>query len=178
MSSESLYRRVLGSRFDELHPNLRRFHGSSNGGAAIGRFRVRRHSSRLGGTLAALAGLPANSDDTEVRVVVSCVGAGELWVRSFAGVPLPTRQTLRSGLLIEQAGPTHFGFTLNVVNGGMVFVTRRVWMFGVSLPSAVAPVLGATVTPTERGWTVCVRMCLPLLGPFLEYEGEVIPQWK
>lgn len=89
-----------------------------------------------------------------------------------------TLQSMRRGLLIEQAGPTHFGFALDVLNGGMVFRSTRVWLFGVELPRELAPSIHATVVPTDRGWTAAVWLAVPVLGPILDYEGEVIPQWK
>jgi hypothetical protein len=174
---EPLYRRVLGTQFAELHPILRRFHTSAGGMIGIGRFRVRRHPGRLRGTLAALLRLPPTSDATEVRLGVFPAGAGERWVRSFDGIPLVTLQTWRGGLLIEQAGPAHFGLAVEVLNGGMVFRSKRVWLFGVELPGDLAPSIRATAVPTDRGWTADVRLSVPLLGPLLDYEGEVIPQW-
>jgi hypothetical protein len=173
---EPLYRRVLGKRFDQLHPVLRRFHSTPNA-VGVGRFRVRRHPGRFRELLATFSRFPPTSDATEVLLRVLPAGAGERWVRSFDGVPLVTLQTVRGGVLIEQAGPTHFGFAIEVLNGGMVFRSTRVWLFGVELPRALAPSLYATVNPTECGWKAAVRMSVPLLGPLLEYEGEVIPQW-
>ncbi len=178
MQPEPLYRRVLGSTFADLHPNLRRFHESPGSAVGVGHFRVRRHPGRLRGTLASVLGLPPASDAAEVRLNITVLGAGERWVRSFNGKPLITLQTVRQGLLIEQAGPTHFGFAPSVFNGGLVFRSIRVWLFGVELPCELAPSLHATVVPTERGWFASVQMCVPVLGPVLDYEGEVIPQWK
>ncbi len=178
MQRESLYRRVLGSRFAALHPTLQRFHDAPGGALGVGRFRVRRHVGRLRGPLASLLGLPPASDAAEVRLTVSAAGAGERWVRTFDGKPMVTLQSMRRGLLIEQAGPTHFGFALDVLNGGMVFRSTRVWLFGVELPRELAPSIHATVVPTDRGWTAAVWLAVPVLGPILDYEGEVIPQWK
>jgi hypothetical protein len=84
---------------------------------------------------------------------------------------------MRCGLLIEQAGPTHFGFAIDVLNGGMVFRSIHVWLFGIELPASLAPSIHATAIPTNTGWKAAVRMSMPLLGPLLDYEGEVTPQW-
>ena len=175
MPREPLYCRVLGSRFAELHPLLRQFHTSPGTATGAGRFRVHRHPGRLIGLLASLLDFPPPSAAAEVLLTVVPTGTGERWIRSFDGKPFVTLQTLRRGLLIEQAGPTHTALAVEVLNGGMVFRSSRVWLFGVELPGPLAPSIHATVTPTDRGWMAAVRLSAPLLGPILDYEGEVIP---
>ena len=176
MTPEPLYRRLLGSRFDQLHPTLQHFHTLPNV-FGVGRFRVRRSPRRLVALAAALFGLPASTDAAEVLLTVTRVGAGERWVRSFDGRPFVSMQTARRGVLIEQAGPTYLEFALDVLNGGMVFRSERVWLLGVALPERVAPAIHATVTAAGAGWATAVRVSVPFLGTLLEDEGEVIPQW-
>jgi hypothetical protein len=172
-----LYRRVLGDWFAELHPTLRRFHSSAEGGAGRGRFRVTRSARWPGRLLASLLRLLPAQESVEVRLKVSPRGAGERWERVFGDSSLVTFQSARVGLLIEEAGPLHFGFAVEVVQGGMRFRARRVWLFGLPLPGWCSPSVDAVVVPNERGWAVTVRLTLPLLGPLLGYEGEVVPQW-
>src|SRR2546426_12757408 len=97
--SDTLYCRVLGDRFADLHPTLRRFHSSAEGGEGLGCFRVTRSRRWPGELLANLLRLPPAQDSVEVRVKVSPKGTGERWVRSFGGSPLVTFQTARGGLL-------------------------------------------------------------------------------
>ncbi len=177
MPREPLYRRVLGSQFEQLHPILQRFHTTPGVAVAHGRFRVHRHTSRLCGALASILGLPPASDAAEVLLRVTPTGAGEEWVRSFDGKPFVSMQTVRGGLLREQSGPAHFTLALEVLNRGMVFRSTRVWLFGVPLSDALSPSIHATVVPTDRGWAATVCLSASLLGPILDYEGEVIPQW-
>jgi hypothetical protein len=174
--AETLYGRVLGDRFADLHPTLRRFHSSVEGGEGHGRFRVTRSPRWSGKLVADLLRLPPAQDAVEVRLKVSPEGAGERWVRSFGNSPFVTYQTARGGLLLEQAGPVRFGFALEVVGGGMRFHTRRVWLLGLPLPCWCRPSVEAMVVPNEQGWAVSVRLALPLLGPLLCYEGNLVLQ--
>src|SRR5262245_55947987 len=100
--SQPLYQRVLGSQFDQLHPILRRFHATPYA-VGTGRFRVRRHPGQIRERLATLLRFPPTNDATDVLLKVLPAGAGERWERSFDGIPLVTLQTVRGGLLIEQA---------------------------------------------------------------------------
>src|SRR5205823_1320361 len=108
-----------------------------------------------------------------VRLEVSPRGAGgELWVRAFPGWPFVTTQTAGRGLLLERDGPVCFGFALDVVEGGgMTFTTKEFRVVGFPLPLWAAPSVRAVVAPNEGGWTVTVRMRLPVVGDLLEYHG-------
>ena len=174
---QTLYQRVLGERFADLHPALRRFHSSEADISGVGLFRVIHHPGWLRRMVAFVAGLPPAGDAVAVRLEVSPTGTGERWVRSFAGRPLVTFQTVEGGLLMERGGPICFGLVLEVVEGGMTFRTRRAWLLGIPLPKWIAPNVEAEVVPNEAGWRAEVRLRLPLLGRILDYEGEVVPQW-
>jgi hypothetical protein len=173
----TLYQRILGERFADLHPVLRRFHSFLEGGSGVGRLQVIRYPGRLRKLLAAALRLPPARDATEVRLEVSPTGTGERWERSFSGWSLVTRQTARGALLVEHAGPICFGLAVDVVDRGMVFQTRRVWLLGLPLPRWIAPAVEAKVVPNGEGWTVQVRLTFPGVGPLLQYRGEVFPQW-
>ena len=174
---ETLYQRVLGARFADLHPVLRRFHSSTGRITGIGLFRVIHHGGWFRKLLVRLMGLPAAGDAIEVTLEVTPTGAGERWVRSFAGRPLVTVQTAEGDLLMERGGPIRFGIVLGVAEGGMTFRSRSVWFLGVPLPRWLGPAIEAEVVPHGEGWNVVVRLRLPVVGQLLEYRGEVIPQW-
>jgi hypothetical protein len=169
----TLYQRVLGDRFDLLAPALRRFHSSPAGGRGRGVFKVIRPPGLLG----TLLGLPPAGDDVPMTLVVRGTPRGEKWVRTFAGIPVVTHQWCEGGLLMERSGPVTFGFALDVVGGGLAFRRVRALAVGVPLPAWLAPSAEALASPTDSGWHVSVRLSLPFLGPFLGYEGKVIPEW-
>lgn len=173
----TLYQRVLGERFDALHPVLRRFHSSETHIAGRGLFRVVHHPGWLRKLLLVVLRFPKAGEAIEVRLEVSPSASGERSVRSFAGRPLVTRQTAEGGLLMERVGPLCFGLAVEVVGGGLTFRTRRTWMLGVPLPTWFAPSVEADVVPNGEAWGVAVRLALPLVGRLLDYEGEVVPRW-
>jgi hypothetical protein len=167
----TLYQRVLGDHFASLAPPLQRFHSSPGRATGHGKFKVIRPPGLLG----ALPGLPMAGDDVPMRLVVTPVGRGELWERTLGTVPVVTHQWCRDGLLMERSGPITFGFRLEVVDGGLVFHCERVWAVGVPLPLWFAPSATALVVPSDAGWHVDVCLGLPVVGSFLGYQGEAIP---
>jgi hypothetical protein len=173
---EPLYQRVLGPKFDELHPTLRRFH-SLPGGTASGRFRVTHAPGRLRRLLLRLMPLPRAGENLDVPLTVSLRGDGELWVRGFPGSPFVTIQTERGGLLMERSGLVVFGFKLGVVDGSMTFTMTKFRVAGIPLPLWLGPSVNAVEVANDNGWTVTVRMALPVFGHSLEYHGEVTPKW-
>ena len=174
----TLYQRVLGERFDALHPVLRRFHSSETPIVGRGLFRVVHHPGWLRKMLLFVLRFPKKGEAVEVRLEVTPSEAGEHWVRAFPGRPLVTRQTAEAGLLMERGGPLCFGLAVEVVAGGLTFRTCRTWMLGVPLPSWFAPRVDVDVVPSAEAWTVAVRLALPLVGRLLDYEGEMVPVWK
>jgi Domain of unknown function (DUF4166) len=176
-ANDTLYQRLLGSSFSYLHPILRRFHSCPEGAKAVGRFQVVRYPGRIRRLLADLIRLP-HSGSTDVRLVVAPYTDGECWVRSFGPATIVTFQSTAASLLVERHGVVSFGLGVAVVDGGMVFQTRRVWFFGVPLPYSLRPSILATVVPDERGWSLSVRLTVPWIGHLLQYRGEVSPQWK
>jgi hypothetical protein len=173
----TLYQRVLGDRFDALHPVLRRFHSSETPLTGRGLFRVVHHPGWLRKFLLVVLRFPAKGEAVEVLLEVTPSAAGERWVRLFAGRPLVTWQSAGGGLLMERAGPLRFGLAVEVVDGGLTFRTRRTWILGVPLPGWLAPRVEADVVPSGEGWNVAVRLTLPLVGRLLDYEGDVVPRW-
>ena len=174
---ETLYQRVLGSRFADLHPVLQRFHSSRERMVGVGLFRVTHQLGWFRRLLVKCMGLPPAGEAVEVSVEVSPTEAGERWTRSFAGRPLVTFQTAKGDLLMESGGPIRFGIALAVADGGMTFRTRSAWFLGVPLPRWFGPSVDAEVVPKGEGWGVVVSLTLPLVGRLLEYRGEVIPRW-
>lgn len=171
----TLYRRLLGDRFTELHPCLQDFHGNPTGGSGHGQFRVRHPAGWLTGRLAALLGLPPAGNQVPLSLRVRTDGDAERWVRRFGTHSLCSVQWQQGGLLVERAGAIRFGLEVSLAGAGMRFRTRRVWFLGVPLLRVLAPSVEADVVPDEQGWTIRVEVRLPLLGPLLQYEGHVTP---
>ncbi|MGI8981498.1 MAG: DUF4166 domain-containing protein [Pirellulaceae bacterium] len=177
MENQSLYQRVLGERYQQLHPLLREFHGRSEV-RAEGTFRIIRPPQLFKRLLGSLLGMPAAAENVPTILTVATIKNAEKWVRSFGKFRMATWQWSWQHLLLERSGPVTFGIHLEIVDGGMHFVCKRVWLLGIPLPLWIAPSVLAVVTPLQHGWHAKVQLMFPLIGEMLRYEGEIYPQLK
>lgn len=176
MVSASLYRRILGARYDELPEVLRRFHEAPGGGRARGTLRVERPPGRFRNALASLLGLPEAGNDVAVRLEVFVEGDRERWVRHIGGRRLVTVEWARGELLMEAIGPTSFSSALVVDGASLRYEFRRAWIVGVPLPGSLSPVVDGSADAGDGGWRVTVRIAAPVLGELVRYEGWVEPE--
>ncbi|WP_422931897.1 DUF4166 domain-containing protein [Singulisphaera sp. PoT] len=176
MAPPSLYRRILGDRFDALPEVLRRFHDSPRGGRARGTLRVERAAGVCQNALASVLGLPRAGDVVEVRLEVEVVGDRERWVRHLQGRTMKTVQYARGGLLVESIGPSAFASELILDGPFLNLEFRRAWVLGVPLPKRLAPLVDGRVVAGEGGWQLAVRVEVPILGELVRYEGWIEPE--
>jgi hypothetical protein len=170
-----LYRRILGDRFDELPPVLQRFHDSSGGGEASGKFEVTGSGGRLRNLITWLMGLPPVASHVPVELKVAVEGSRERWSRSFGSHLMETVQSTSDGLLIEAAGPVRFAFQIEIENQVTHFRCARVSCWSIPLPRFVAPRVEATVESRDQGWHIHVRVAIPGAGVIRDYAGLMIP---
>jgi hypothetical protein len=173
MAARSLYRRLLGARFDALPEVLRRFHDAPGGGRARGTLQVERAAGPLRNALASFLGLPRTGTDALVRLEVEIEGDRERWVRHIQGRRLETVQWARGDLLMESYGPTAFASALVVEESGLRYEFRRAWVIGIPLPRRLAPRVDGDVSAGEGGWRLAVRIESPFLGELVRYRGWV-----
>jgi Domain of unknown function (DUF4166) len=176
MASPSLYRRILGTRFDALPPVLRRFHGASEGGQARGRFRIERGTGRLRNALASLLGLPIAGSDVPVQLHVKVEGERERWIRDFGGHRVVTVQWAWNDVLMESAGLTSFSTALVIDGSRLRYLFLRAWFAGIPLPRWLSPSVESYVDAGETGWRVVVQIFAPFLGELVRYEGWIEPE--
>ena len=108
MSELTLYQRVLGERYQELHPLLQEVH-RRNGLRAEGTFRIirpQRWFSRLVGTV---LGMPAAAENVPTVLTVTVAADTERWERQFGTYRMATWQWGWKDLLLERSGPVTFG---------------------------------------------------------------------
>jgi hypothetical protein len=176
MSAPSLYRRILGPRFDALPAVLRRFHDDIGGGQARGNFRVERAEGRLRNGLASLLGLPRSGTDVQVRLQVVVEGDRERWIRDFDGHRVVTVQWARGDLLMESTGWNSLSAALVIEGSRLRYVFRRAWFAGIPLPLWLSPSVESHVDAGETGWRVVVQIFAPFLGELVRYEGWIEPE--
>jgi Domain of unknown function (DUF4166) len=175
MASLSLFRRILGARFDELPEVLQRFHGSTTGGQARGTFLVERGKGWLRNAVASLLGMPKAGKDVPVRLEVVVEGERERWFRHFPGQSLSSLQWAERGLLLESFGLGCFAFELVIDGPRLRHEFRRAWFAGIPIPRALAPFVDGWLDAGDKGWLVVVHVVFPFLGEIVHYEGWVEP---
>lgn len=173
---QSLYRRILGQRFDSLPEALRRFHDTPGGGRAHGTLQVERASGWLSNALASLLGLPEAGKNISTVVEVKVEGDRERWVRDFEGRRVETVQWMHGELLMESFGATTFSSVLTIDGSCLHYEFRRAWVAGIRLPRRLAPFVDGRVYAGDGGWRVAVRVNAPLLGELVHYEGWIEPE--
>ncbi|PRP91373.1 hypothetical protein ENSA5_55840 [Enhygromyxa salina] len=176
----TLYEAVLGEGFAALPATLRHFHGRPAGGEARGTVRVSRGRGLLARLAAWLMRAPAPGEGVAVVLAVAVERDREVWMRSFAGQPMVTRQWRVGPDLVEAVGPSRLHFELHADAEGMVFEQRRCTLLGLPVPRVLAPrvcaraLVGAS-TPADA-WELHVSVALPLVGVVVEYSGTMIAE--
>jgi len=124
----TVYQQALRERFEELHPDLRRFLGSERGGSAAGRLRVMRVGGVLRGLAASALGIPP-AGEYELRLHVSPQGGKQRWVRRFGEHVLETSLSEQDGLLLESTSQRGHLTRSRGERGGADSLDRRVRIY-------------------------------------------------
>jgi len=172
----SLYRRILGPRFDVLPAPLRRFHDDPAGGRGRGRFVVDRGRGRLARMLGGVLRFPAAGHDVPVTLRVSVEGDRERWMRDFGGTRLTSVQEGGEHWLRERIGPFRFRFRVSADPSGMTFRLDRVSIGAIPLPRFFAPWIEVDVLGEEDGWRVRLQVSWSWVGRILAYDGRIVPE--
>ncbi len=174
-----LFRKVLGSAFDDLQPRLRELHESLATRDWHGFAEVRRGQGIMAQMISALFGFPKAANQVPVSVTITPEKDGERWTRDFGGRRFSSVQSPGSGkdtyLLLERFGIVTVALALVLHDGRLAFVPRRWRVLGVPLPGFLLP-SGASFE-TQEGNDFCfdIDISLPLIGPIVAYKGRLQP---
>lgn len=172
-----LFAQLLGEDFERLPPALRALHSVARRQLFAGQGQVRRGGHPLVAPCAWLARLPPTAAELPVQVEFLVDAGGEQWRRRFGGHPMVSRLWPHRGLLRERLGALRFEFALRVQGDEIHWRARRAWLFGL-LP--LPPRWFAQVRCREREhagrYEYLVDVSLPLIGPFIRYEGWLEPR--
>lgn len=168
----SLFRRLLGRRFDALPAQVRLVHGS--GGRFEGAAVARAGRGPFARGLARLVGLP-RSGLTSVAVDIERAADGEVWTRRFGPRAFRSRLVPADGIgqFEERVGPLRLRFDLRPTPIGVMW--RLVgWRLGpLPLPFALAPRVLARGEARAGGYGFTVVVAHALLGPIFAYRGSL-----
>jgi len=172
-SKNSLYRRVLGSRFDELEPRIREFHDATNPIEVRGEFNVLRGPSLFGNFLTDRSHFPRSCEALPVSLRVEPTPAGERWYRSFGDSVVESWQCEEHGLLAERFGSLVMYLHAEVVAGALEVTDIRSTFRGIPLPPFLTPRVYAHGIDNDGGIQVLVRISSSPFGLLVEYRGAV-----
>jgi hypothetical protein len=117
--------------------------------------------------------MPNSGVDVPVRLVVTVEGTRERWTRQVGDRTLTTVQWEVAGLLLESFGPITLATSLKVDGCNLSYQFERAWFAGIPLPRWLAPSATSEVRAGEGGWFVSTRICAPVVGEIVHYEGWV-----
>lgn len=176
----AVYRQVLGSRFEELAPQLQRLHDVTAPQAWVGRSDVTRGTGLVARIVATLAGLPRSGTAQHLRVTFTPVGEGasasEVWERLFSGRLFRTRQWCAGEHIVEAAGLVRFVFRPVVTAGVLTLQLEGFCVLGLPVPRILHPRVRTREHEAQGRYSFEVEAGLPLVGLLVRYEGWLEPE--
>jgi hypothetical protein len=174
VSAAPLYRRLLGSRFNELAPALRRLHDVTGSMTAQGRAEVTVGKGLLAQIVLILFGLPP-AGACDIAISFTPDKEREIWQRSFGGHELSSVEYLRQGasgpLLVERIGAVTVAQKPLVEKGCLRLVIQS-WRFcGVPMPLRLAPCSDVLEYECEGRFHFDVALSHPWIGLIVRYRG-------
>jgi len=175
----SLYRRVLGSRYDVMSEPLRVLHDMNNGEAA-GRAEIDGAATLVGRVVAKLFGFPSSGSDVATVVRFTTRDGRETWQRDFAGHRFKSIQYMGSGrwagLLVERFGAVVFAMEVPVSATGLDLQIVGGSVLGIRLPKILFPIIAAGERIDAQGrFRFEVEIGLRLIGRLVRYRGWLEP---
>lgn len=169
----SLFRRLIGERFEALPMPLRAIHGGAASRTYAGQCRVDRGNGLLSRLCGAVSSLPPAGDAVAVRVSIESDAQGETWTRDFDGCKMRSTLKERGGLLEERLGPTVFRIALTTDGGAIDWRVVGVSSLGIPLPAAWFGQVTARESLEGERYRFDVRAELPLAGLLVHYRGTL-----
>ena len=170
----SLYRRVLGSAYEEMPAAWRALHDS---GASTwkGQCVCDPAETWAGRLISRLFRFPVSDSEAPISVEFAMSGAGETWTPRIGRRVMRSRQYIgvrgRRGAVVEQFGPLAFDLDLPIEKGRMDLVMTGARFLGVSLPRWCWPHVRAFETGAEGRFRFDVEISLPGIGRLVRYRG-------
>ncbi|TCQ72942.1 saccharopine dehydrogenase-like NADP-dependent oxidoreductase [Ochrobactrum sp. BH3] len=181
-SDTSLYRRLLGTAFNDLPPCLQELHDSQLARQWTGYAQIKRGRGVLARIISSLIGLPSEGTQVPVSVTFCPENGAERWERNFGGKRFSSMQSQGTGkdqyLLKESFGLISVALAL-VLEGDRLYLIPRNWrLLGVPLPKFLLP-RGASFEAEERDrFCFDVNISVPLVGLIVAYRGTLEPNAK
>jgi hypothetical protein len=98
-------------------------------------------------------------------------GGVERWTRDFGGHRFSSELSAMGSRIVERFGPLRFVFDLPSGPDGLEMKLRGWSAFGIPLPLALAPRIGAREWEEEGRFRFEVAASLPIAGEIVRYSG-------
>lgn len=169
-NSTPVFEQLLGPRFDELPPTVRRLHADQGFRRWHGEVEVERGRGWLSRLCAWATRLPPAGRGP---IVVEIVAAPEReqWTRFVARHAMHSTLWADDGLLCERLGLVEFGFALEGTGGALVWRVARVRAMGLPLPARWLNGVVAREFEHEGRYRYDVAARLPVAGLLVHYRG-------
>ena len=172
--TDSLYRRVLGARFDALDAPVQRLHSRGGHWHCPGRCRIEPAQGGMARLLARALGLPRAAADAAFRFEMRVDESGETWIRHFPHRAMCSRQFgAGPGLLGECLGPARFAFRPEADGGSLVLDLVDLRVFGLRWPRRLFPQVRAQERGEGSRFAFDVDVRLGPLGRLVAYRGHL-----
>ncbi len=175
-----LYKRVLGTAFETLPPQIQDMHTVLSEHTAEGRASVERGRNIISRAIGFVFGFPDASSDVPVTVHFKVTGGAETWTRTFGRQSFSSVQSEGVGradkLIEERFGPFSFALAVVTTPDKLSLIVRRWTFLGVPLPRALAPVGDAHETVEDGRFRFHVAISLPVIGLLVRYRGYLVPR--
>jgi len=174
-----LYPRLMGTAWAEVDEAVRQAHLDGGLLSQAGLFRVQRGTSKLARLLLAVLRLPLAAEAVTIKLVVTPLGGGERWVRSFGDRTLVTTQAAGTGgVLIERMGVVELRFRLEAAGRALIYrqtgAALRLGPLSVPFPEWLWPRVEAREEAGGLNRThVSVVVKVPLAGLLISYSGHL-----
>nr|WP_244672307.1 DUF4166 domain-containing protein [Xanthomonas sp. D-36-1] len=172
-----LFAQVLGQdAFAQLPAPVRALHSVRQRQRFAGRAQIQRGGHALVPLLALLSRLP-RSGEVAVEVDFLADTHGERWHRRFDGMPMHSRLWRHGDSLGEHLGAVRFEFSLQADAQSLYWQATGVWAFGMMrLPARWFRQVRCREHADDGRYGFLVDVQLPLVGPFIRYEGWLEPR--
>jgi hypothetical protein len=167
----SLYRRLLGGRFDVLPARVCELHDLEEPAVWVGRADVERGRSWFARAVAALFSLAPDGKDQPLRVSFTPCHGQEVWLRRFGARTFRSVQFESHGLLAERIGVSCLMSALEVSSDGLVLRLQDVRVLGISLPRMLHPRVHTFESERAGRYRFEAQAHLPLAGLLVRYAG-------
>ncbi|CAN7391314.1 DUF4166 domain-containing protein [Rhizobium sp. LjRoot254] len=173
--SDPLYRRILGTAWDQLPGQIQDLHTVETSRTFSGAAQVNRGRSLISRIVGALYRFPGEGSEVPVHVLLERREDGELWQRNFAGRVFRSWQREGRGrseyLIDERFGPVSVGLALVTKEGRLEYIVRRWRFLGLPMPMFMAPG-GRTFEFVQDGrFRFHVEISHPWFGLIVRYHG-------